>query len=162
MMAITFNGFNARTSSLNPFEGLGRNRNFIIVMGSLVFYTIIRCLPASYVEKMARQFAAATNGEIRVLLEHKPKYADENFARHGVRLQLSGHTHGGIAPGLDRIVALFNAGYVRGVYALPGGFLHVSPGVGQWAGFPLRFANPPEISVIVLRRAGHGKEKQKK
>ena len=35
---------------------------FIIVMGSLVFYTIIRCLPASYVEKMARQFAAATNG----------------------------------------------------------------------------------------------------
>ena len=35
---------------------------FIIVMGSLVFYSIIRCLPASYVEKMARQFAASTNG----------------------------------------------------------------------------------------------------
>ena len=32
MMAITFNGFNARTSHLNPFEGLGRNRNFLIVM----------------------------------------------------------------------------------------------------------------------------------
>ena len=31
-------------------------------MGSLVFYSIIRCLPASYVEKMARQFAASTNG----------------------------------------------------------------------------------------------------
>ena len=108
---------------------------------------------------VGRAFAAATNGEFRLLLEHKPKYADDNFARHGVRLQLSGHTHGGIAPGLDRIVALFNAGYVRGVYALPGGFLHVSPGVGQWAGFPLRFANPPEISVIVLRRAGKGKEK---
>jgi len=36
MMAITFNGFNARTSSLNPFEGLGRNPNFIIVMGSIL------------------------------------------------------------------------------------------------------------------------------
>ena len=107
---------------------------------------------------VGRAFAAATNGEFRVLLEHKPKYAEENFVQHGVRLQLSGHTHGGIAPGLDRIVALFNAGYVRGVYALHGGFLHVSPGVGQWAGFPLRFLNPPEISVIVLRRAGKGKE----
>ena len=35
MMAITFNGFNARTSHLNPFEGLGRNRNFLLVMFSI-------------------------------------------------------------------------------------------------------------------------------
>ena len=28
MMAITFNGFNARTSHMNPFEGLGRNKKF--------------------------------------------------------------------------------------------------------------------------------------
>ena len=35
MMSITFNGFNARTSHLNPFEGLGRNKNFIIVMLSI-------------------------------------------------------------------------------------------------------------------------------
>ena len=32
MMAITFNGFNARTSHINPFENLGRNKNFILVM----------------------------------------------------------------------------------------------------------------------------------
>jgi calcium-translocating P-type ATPase len=32
MMAITFNGFNARTSHLNPFEHLGRNKNFLLVM----------------------------------------------------------------------------------------------------------------------------------
>lgn len=36
MMAITFNGFNARTSHLNPFEGLGCNKNFIIVMASII------------------------------------------------------------------------------------------------------------------------------
>ena len=36
MMAITFNGFNARTTHLNPFEGLGRNKNFIIVMLSII------------------------------------------------------------------------------------------------------------------------------
>ena len=35
MMAITFNGFNARTSHINPFEGLGRNKNFLIVMASI-------------------------------------------------------------------------------------------------------------------------------
>ena len=35
---------------------------FIILAGSLVMYSVIRCLPASYVEKMARQFAASTNG----------------------------------------------------------------------------------------------------
>ena len=32
MMAITFNGFNARTTHVNIFENLGRNSNFILVM----------------------------------------------------------------------------------------------------------------------------------
>ena len=45
MMAITFNGFNARTSHINPFEHLGRNTNFLLVMLSIfvmqfVFVTI--------------------------------------------------------------------------------------------------------------------------
>ena len=35
MMAITFNGFNARTSHLNPFEHMGRNTNFLLVMLSI-------------------------------------------------------------------------------------------------------------------------------
>ena len=35
MMAITFNGFNARTNHINPFENLGRNRNFLLVMLSI-------------------------------------------------------------------------------------------------------------------------------
>lgn len=32
MMAITFNGFNARTSHLNPLHGIGKNKNFLLVM----------------------------------------------------------------------------------------------------------------------------------
>jgi len=36
MMAITFNGFNARTEHMNVFEHLGRNKNFLIVMGSIL------------------------------------------------------------------------------------------------------------------------------
>ena len=35
MMAITFNGFNARTSHPNIFENIGRNRNFLLVMASI-------------------------------------------------------------------------------------------------------------------------------
>ena len=95
-------------------------------------------------------FHAATNGEFRVLMEHRPTYARENFEMHGVRLQLSGHTHGGIVPGLDSLIACFNGGFVRGAYKMPGGWLFVSPGVGQWSGLPLRFLNPPEVNVIIL------------
>ena len=36
MMAISFNGFNARTEKLNVFEHLGRNKNFLIVIGVLL------------------------------------------------------------------------------------------------------------------------------
>lgn len=36
MMAITFNGFNARAEHINPFEQLGRNRNFLLVTAGLL------------------------------------------------------------------------------------------------------------------------------
>lgn len=36
MMAISFNGFNARTEHANPFEHLGRNKNFLLVIGALL------------------------------------------------------------------------------------------------------------------------------
>lgn len=35
MMAIAFNGFNARTEHANVLEHIGRNRNFLIVMGAI-------------------------------------------------------------------------------------------------------------------------------
>ena len=101
-------------------------------------------------------FAAATNGEFRVLLQHRPKGAEENCREVGVDLQLSGHTHGGIAPLLSWLVKLHNGGYVRGLYPAPGRsgdrYLYVSPGSGQWAGFPMRFFNDSEITLLTLRR----------
>lgn len=36
MMAISFNGFNARMEHTNPFEHLGRNKNFLLVIGALL------------------------------------------------------------------------------------------------------------------------------
>ncbi len=98
-------------------------------------------------------FSSATNGEFRILLQHRPKTnGTNNLELDFCDLQLSGHTHGGVAPVLDRLIAHSNGGFVRGLYEIAAGHLYVSPGSGQWAGFPIRFFNPPVVSVIVLRR----------
>ena len=97
-------------------------------------------------------FAPATNGEFRVLLQHRPRGAEENCREVGVDLQLSGHTHGGVAPFVRKLVRRHNGGFDRGLYRFGGSVLHVSPGCGQWAGFPMRFFNPAEITVITLTR----------
>lgn len=97
-------------------------------------------------------FAAATNGEFRVLLQHQPKFARDNLRAFGVRLQLSGHTHGGIMPILASVVESYNKGFLRGLYETEGGQVFVHPGSGQWAGFPVRFFDPAEITLITLRR----------
>ena len=101
---------------------------------------------------VSRTFAAATNGEFRILLQHQPRMAHTNIEGQGVNLQLSGHTHGGVMPGLRLIVRKHNGGFDRGLYEFPHGFLFVSSGCGQWAGFPMRFFTPSEITLITLRR----------
>ncbi len=102
-------------------------------------------------------FASATNGEFRVLLQHRPfvDYVEHTgkTMKERADLQLSGHTHGGVAPGMARLVSLFNKGMVRGLYkGGDGRVIYVSAGAGQWAGFPIRFFDDPEIAVITLRR----------
>ncbi|MCR5413565.1 MAG: metallophosphoesterase [Kiritimatiellae bacterium] len=100
-------------------------------------------------------FSQATNGEFRVYLQHRPQVNGASAVR--ADLQLSGHTHGGIAPVLDRLVAAFNGGMVSGTYGDgENGFVLVSRGAGQWAGFPIRFFNDPAITVITLRRKAAG------
>ncbi len=86
-----------------------------------------------------------------VLLDHQPRQARIAAAR-GVALQLSGHTHGGMIVGLDRLVARGNAGFVSGRYELGGMTLYVSNGTGLWPGFALRLGVPSEITLITLRR----------
>ena len=97
-------------------------------------------------------FAAATNGEFRVLLQHRPKGAKANSRELGVDLQLSGNMHGGVAPIVRWVVWRFNGGYLRGLYRVGDSYLHVSPGCGQWVGFPMRFFNDSEITLLKLRR----------
>ncbi|WP_404710732.1 metallophosphoesterase [Sphingomonas sp. MMS24-J13] len=86
-----------------------------------------------------------------LLLDHEPRRARE-AAERGVALQLSGHTHGGMIVGLDRIVARANGGFVSGRYAVGGMTLYVNNGTGIWPGFALRLGRPSELTRITLCR----------
>ena len=85
-----------------------------------------------------------------ILLDHQPRDARRAAAR-GVAIQLSGHTHGGMILGLDRIVARANGGFVSGFYPVDGMALYVSNGTALWPGFALRLGRPSEMTRITLR-----------
>lgn len=87
-----------------------------------------------------------------ILLDHQPRNA-RDAASQGVDLQLSGHTHGGMIFGLDRFVALANAGFVSGLYNIADMQLYVSNGTALWPGFALRLGKPAELTRITLRQA---------
>ncbi len=85
-----------------------------------------------------------------LLLDHQPKQALQ-AAGLSIVLQLSGHTHGGMIRGLDRIVAMANGGYVSGRYDVAGMTLYVSNGTALWPGFALRLGVPSEVTRITLK-----------
>lgn len=101
---------------------------------------------------LAAALAGAPAGAPVVLLDHQPANA-ARAAALGVRLQLSGHTHGGMIRGLDRLVARGNSGFVSGAYRVGGMLLYVNNGTGLWPGFALRLGRPSELTRITLRRA---------
>jgi predicted MPP superfamily phosphohydrolase len=88
-----------------------------------------------------------------ILLDHQPSDA-RHAAKLGVALQLSGHTHGGLILGIDRLAARANAGFVSGRYDVDGMTLYVNNGTALWPGFALRLGRPSELTRITLRQAG--------
>ncbi len=86
-----------------------------------------------------------------ILMDHRPTNAVQN-SRAGVDLQISGHTHGGMIPILDMIVAQFNGGFVKGWYDVGDMKLYVSKGTSLWNGFPMRILDPAEITLFILRK----------
>ncbi|KQT87611.1 metallophosphoesterase [Methylobacterium sp. Leaf466] len=94
--------------------------------------------------------AGAPSGAPIVLLDHQPRDARQAAAK-GVALQLSGHTHGGMILGLDRLVARANGGFVSGAYAVGGMTLYVNNGTALWLGFALRLGRPSELTRMTLR-----------
>ena len=103
------------------------------------------------VPDIRKALAGAPEKGGRILAAHQPRLAPE-AAEHGVDLQVSGHTHGGMIAGIDRLVARFNEGFVSGLYTVGGMKLYVSNGAGIWNGFPIRIGVPSEIVLIRLRK----------
>jgi predicted MPP superfamily phosphohydrolase len=103
----------------------------------------------------ARDLAAILEGAPKgvpvILLDHQPSDARYAAAR-GVALQLSGHTHGGLILGIDRLAARANAGYVSGRYDVDGMTLYVNNGTALWPGFAQRLGRPSELTRITLRK----------
>jgi predicted MPP superfamily phosphohydrolase len=83
-----------------------------------------------------------------VLLAHQPVQAHE-AARHGVDLQLSGHTHGGQIWPFGYFVRLQQP-VIAGLGQVGGMPVYVTRGAGFW-GPPVRFLAPPDITLVELR-----------
>ncbi|MET7327423.1 metallophosphoesterase [Nonomuraea sp. NPDC005650] len=88
-------------------------------------------------------------GRSTVLLAHQPVQVDQ-AARHGVDLQLSGHTHGGQIAPFNLVVGLQQP-VVSGLATVDGVQVYVTRGAGFW-GPPVRVGAPPEITLLELRR----------
>ena len=100
---------------------------------------------------ISKALQGAPEKGVRILVSHQPRLTRE-AAEHGVDLQVSGHTHGGMITGMDRLVARFNEGFVSGLYTVGHMKLYVSNGSGIWNGFPIRIGVPSEIVLIRLRK----------
>ncbi|WP_328807560.1 metallophosphoesterase [Nonomuraea antri] len=83
-----------------------------------------------------------------VLLAHQPIQVAE-AAKHGVDLQLSGHTHGGQIVPFNLVVGLQQP-VVSGLATRDGVQVYVTRGAGFW-GPPVRVGAPPEITLLELR-----------
>lgn len=85
-----------------------------------------------------------------VLLSHDP-LTFPAAAKHGVDLQISGHTHGGQIWPFMYFVRLATP-YVAGLYRRHDAHIYVSRGTGFW-GPCMRVGAPAEITELVLRAA---------
>jgi uncharacterized protein len=82
-----------------------------------------------------------------VLLAHQPVQIHESV-RHGVDLQLSGHTHGGQIFPFHAVVALANP-TVAGLDRYGDTQLYVTRGAGSW-GPPVRVGADPDVTLVRL------------
>jgi len=146
---------------MRHFAGLGmqplENRHTVIARGGAQLVLAgVTDLSAGQVRYPMPDLELALQGAPRgvpvILLDHQPRNA-RAAAAQGVALQLSGHTHGGLIVGLDRIFALANAGFVSGLYDVQGMQLYVNNGTALWGGLALRLGRPSELTRITLRRA---------
>jgi uncharacterized protein len=99
---------------------------------------------------LARAVAGRDPGRELVLLAHQPRAVFE-AEKHGVGLQLSGHTHGGQIWPWKYMVRLQQP-VVSGLARFGETQVYVSNGTGYW-GPPMRLAAPAEITRVRLTSA---------
>jgi predicted MPP superfamily phosphohydrolase len=100
-------------------------------------------------EDLAAALAGRDPRRALVLLAHQPRQV-RRAAKHGVDLQLSGHTHGGQIWPWHYIVSIQQGGLLAGRYEHDGTQLYVTRGCGYW-GPPVRLGAPLEITRVILR-----------
>lgn len=143
-----YQGLNMTTLA-NSHTAIDRGGEKLVIAGVTDLSSTRTAFPAPDV---AAAISGAPAGAPVILLDHQPMMAERN-AQKGIALQLSGHTHGGMVWGLDRLVARANNGYVSGFYKADGMLLYVNNGTALWPGFALRLGVPSELTRITLRRA---------
>ena len=100
-------------------------------------------------EDLGRATSGRDISRALVLLAHQPRQV-HRASKHGVDLQLSGHTHGGQIWPWHYIVKLQQGGLLVGRYQIGGTQLYVTRGCGYW-GPPVRLLAPLEITRVILR-----------
>jgi uncharacterized protein len=100
---------------------------------------------------------ASADVDVRLGLTHSPEpFILDAMAADGFDLLLAGHTHGGQVrvPFLGALVTNCDLprSMARGLFRWPGSdaWLHVSAGLGTHPTAPVRFACPPEASLLTL------------
>ncbi len=83
-----------------------------------------------------------------VLMAHQPLQAFE-AAKHGVDLQVSGHTHGGQMMPFNLLIPLQQP-VTKGLGVVDGVPVYVTNGAGFW-GPPVRVGAPPQVTLLNLR-----------
>ena len=97
-----------------------------------------------------RALAGRAPGDEVVLLAHQPRQVHD-AVRHGVGLQLSGHTHGGQIWPWHYLARAQQGGLLAGLSRHGDNTqLYISRGTGYW-GPPMRLGAPAEIARVVLR-----------
>jgi predicted MPP superfamily phosphohydrolase len=100
-------------------------------------------------------FPASEPGVLRLGVTHAPyRRVLDAMAADGVQLVFAGHTHGGqlCVPGIGALVTNCDlpTSQAKGLHQRGAQWLHVSAGLGTSPTAPIRFACPPEATLLTL------------
>lgn len=148
-------------------QGIRMLNNEHVSLGPVVLAGVPDIITTRLNGERQTDVAAALRGVPRrspvVLLCHQPKFAEE-AGWYGVDLVLSGHTHGGLIRGLNKLFTLAAGNYIEGYY--PGLYtapyatqVYVSRGTSLWSPGGIRLGVPSEITLITLKGSDGGSGK---